>query len=288
MSRATASANASTVTRSRIFVMLGVVPRRKVGEKVERAGDEDRAVLARAGERRGRIRLDLDLGEVRPREACELSAGSARAFDDWVATKRPPAARVSPASRRRPCRAGSRRRACSRRGRAARRASARAVGVVRAVAELVAPPLEPAGKRDLDLALDGRPRNASAASRAPPSDDVRPGEVRELLVREGRRSSPPARPRASRPRSPRASPRARRCARARRSSSRTTCDRSDVRRVEPAAEARPRRPRRRPRARRTRRMRRRRSPRTASPPAPRPRAGRARPRPRSRPPRRRP
>ena len=139
----------------------------EIGEEVERAGDEHRPVLACAGERGRRIGLDLDSAKCRSATVASSSAGSARAFDDWsrrAVARRPRARR---ASRRHPCRAGSRRRACSRSGRASREPGD-AVGVVRAVPHLVPAPLEPSRQRDLDLAVDGRPRNASAASRAPP------------------------------------------------------------------------------------------------------------------------
>ena len=74
MKPSTASANASTVTRSRIFGMLGVVPRRRaeIGEEVEGAGDEHGAILSRPPERRCRVRHRFDLGEMMRGEVCEV------------------------------------------------------------------------------------------------------------------------------------------------------------------------------------------------------------------------
>ena len=59
-----------------------------------------------------------------------------------------------------------------------------ALGVVRPVANLVAHPLEPARQRDLHLALDGTPQERLRGLTRPADDDVRPRQVRELLVRE--------------------------------------------------------------------------------------------------------
>ena len=73
MKPSTASANASTVTRSRIFVMLGLVPR-QVAKKVKGPRDEDWRLTTGAGERSNRIRLDLDLGKVVGCEPAELGS----------------------------------------------------------------------------------------------------------------------------------------------------------------------------------------------------------------------
>src|SRR5688500_6779023 len=67
----TASAKASKVTRSRIFVMLRLDPR-QVGEKIERAGHEHRAMLAGERERGAGIGLDRDLVELVRREVRKL------------------------------------------------------------------------------------------------------------------------------------------------------------------------------------------------------------------------
>src|SRR6187397_252047 len=72
MKQSTASANASTVMRSRIFVISRLVPRQS-RKKVQRAGDEDGRMSACACERGGGIGLDLDLREVVRGEVRELS-----------------------------------------------------------------------------------------------------------------------------------------------------------------------------------------------------------------------
>ena len=90
MKTSTASANASTVMRSRIFVISRLVPRQS-RKKVQRAGDEDGRVLARAGERSGGIGLDLDLGESGARRGARARRPGARGRSgDCVATKRRP------------------------------------------------------------------------------------------------------------------------------------------------------------------------------------------------------
>src|SRR5829696_4786572 len=71
MKPSTVSAKASTVTRSRIFVISRLVPRQS-RKKVQRTGDEDGRVLTRARQRRDRVGLDLDLREVVRREVREL------------------------------------------------------------------------------------------------------------------------------------------------------------------------------------------------------------------------
>src|SRR5215203_6696419 len=71
MKPSTASAKASTVTRSRIFVISRLVPRQS-RKKVQRAGDEDGRVLARARQRGDRVGLELDVREVVRREVREL------------------------------------------------------------------------------------------------------------------------------------------------------------------------------------------------------------------------
>ena len=73
MKQSTASANASTVMRSRIFVISRLVPRQS-RKKVQRAGDEDGRMLAPPGERSGGIGLDLDLGKVVRGEVRELGS----------------------------------------------------------------------------------------------------------------------------------------------------------------------------------------------------------------------
>ena len=73
MKTSTASANANTVIRARIFVISRPVPRQS-RKKVQRAGDEDGRVLAPTGECSGGIGLDLDLGKVARGEVRELGS----------------------------------------------------------------------------------------------------------------------------------------------------------------------------------------------------------------------
>ena len=58
-----------------------------------------------------------------------------------------------------------------------------------AVPDLVAASFEPAGKRDLDVALDGSAEEGGGRLAGAAEDDVRAGEVRELLV--GQHGDPP-------------------------------------------------------------------------------------------------
>ena len=220
-----AGANASTVTRSRIFVILGVVPR-EIGEQIERAGDENRAVLARAGERRGRIGLDLDLGEVPLRRAVRAPRPAARGRSTTSSRRargpvRASAASIASASLSR--RIETHERVV---GAVEPRGEPRgAVRVVRAVPNLVAAPLEPARQRDLDLARrpDGRGTPPPPRARRRRGRSARRG--RRTPRPGARQSFPPERPRASRPRSPRASrPSTSVCSRPT-FVSRTTCER---------------------------------------------------------------
>ena len=219
MKLSTASANASTVTRSRIFVMLGAIPR-EVCDQVQRAGHEHRPDV------RGRERVrPQDRARSRPvrsgrqRGRRAPSAGSARGFEDCVATSVPPstasAASIAAASLSREDRDAQRVV-----GGSSCRTSQRTPSRLWAPSRIsLAAPLEPA------RAARPRPRARSdGRGRPPPPRGPRrrrtfgPAERGELARPEARRSRPPARPRASRPRSPRGCRRARRCARARRSS----------------------------------------------------------------------
>ena len=137
-------------------------------------------MLARAGERSGRIGLDLDLGEVPLARGGELLGRQrARVRGRRRDEPRPARGERARASRRRPCRAGSRRTTrvvgaveLRRRARRRRRRCARRP-------ETSSPRRSSRpGQRDLDLALDRPPEERLRRLARAADDDVRPGRGR--------------------------------------------------------------------------------------------------------------
>ena len=176
--------------------------------------------LARAGERRGGIGHRLDLCEVTARRSArELVGRRARGRSTTSSRQRAGPRRASAAQHRVGVLVAQDRGddACSRRARAGRPASGRRPGCGRRRGSRRRAARAGPAARPRRQPSTGRPRNAAAASRAPPTTTFGPARRGELARRGARQPSPPGRRRASRPRSPPASRRARPCARARRS-----------------------------------------------------------------------